>query len=558
MCAHHWFVSFVTWIWRRQPGFEPLAFDADLQPGPLRSRATSARLRGLPPQGARHGARDEPHRIKQKPLVRCSRSQAGPFVSASDGSVAPRARGLQHDERRSFDRRAALASVNASFRARGTRPEPVALLPSPHGRTSRRRRPSGSSTVAPGCACRLSHQAGSGSAQPFIAGIDQVRAVLDEADDRDPRPCPVRRPTVCQPEHPPLRLGRGRRPNRPRGDRVRRAVRDPDRADQPARHDRAWRRRLPARSADTSDMARLLRGVCVYGVDYTVNIALHRRLVKSPGRSECPTPKERDRTWRPGHRDHRAPSPADRERVLQAAIELADRDGLEALSMRKLGQELGRRRDGALPPRPEQGRPARRHHRASSSARSSGRTRPGRGRRRPRGRSWRRGSVMLRHPWARRVLEERGTGGLAVIDYIESMLAILRGGGFSLDLAHHTMHVLGQPHLRVQPGPVRRQRAGGALARRRRDVRAAMAARFPRVTELAMSVSHEGVLGALRRRRGVRVRARPDPRRPRAADPALAGPELGGGRAAPSRAPARRPSSGPAPRRSPRGRSAAA
>src|ERR1700726_4870296 len=30
-----------------------------------------------------------------------------------------------------------------------------------------------------------------------------------------------------------------------------------------------------------------------------------------------------------------------RERILQAAIRLADRDGIESLSMRKLGQELG-------------------------------------------------------------------------------------------------------------------------------------------------------------------------------------------------------------------------
>ena len=39
----------------------------------------------------------------------------------------------------------------------------------------------------------------------------------------------------------------------------------------------------------------------------------------------------------------RSPSatPLTRERVLPAAVDLADRDGLEGLSMRKLGQELG-------------------------------------------------------------------------------------------------------------------------------------------------------------------------------------------------------------------------
>ena len=50
---------------------------------------------------------------------------------------------------------------------------------------------------------------------------------------------------------------------------------------------------------------------------------------------------------------------------------------------------------------------------------------------------------MLAHPWARRALEDRGTTGPAILAYIETILAILRGGGFSVDLAHHTLHVLG-------------------------------------------------------------------------------------------------------------------
>src|SRR5207245_9180391 len=52
-------------------------------------------------------------------------------------------------------------------------------------------------------------------------------------------------------------------------------------------------------------------------------------------------------------------------------------------------------------------------------------------------------TVMLRHPWARRVLEERGTGGPATLAYIESTLATLHEGGFSIELAHHALHVLG-------------------------------------------------------------------------------------------------------------------
>ena len=128
--------------------------------------------------------------------------------------------------------------------------------------------------------------------------------------------------------------------------------------------------------------------------------------------------------------------------MLQAAVELADRDGLDGLSMRKLGQELGveamalyrhvRDKDDLLDgiievvvgqiERPKPGRDWKTSIRRQVMAARR---------------------VMLRHPWARRVLEERGTTGPAVLAYIESVLAILHDGGFSLDLAHHTMHVLG-------------------------------------------------------------------------------------------------------------------
>jgi AcrR family transcriptional regulator len=187
-------------------------------------------------------------------------------------------------------------------------------------------------------------------------------------------------------------------------------------------------------------------------------------------------------------------TPLTRDRVLRVAMELADRDGLEALSMRKLGQELGVDAMALY-----------RHVRSKDDLfdgiielivgeierpRSTG--------------DWKVAlreqvmaarSVMLRHPWARRVFEERGTGGLAVIGYIESVLGIFQEGGFSIDLAHHALHVLDSRIFgfnqdlfddsgRAEPSPDVADMFGPA-----------MAASYPRVTELAMSVSHEGVLG---------------------------------------------------------------
>ena len=103
--------------------------------------------------------------------------------------------------------------------------------------------------------------------------------------------------------------------------------------------------------------------------------------------------------------------------------------------------------------------------------------------------------VMLRHPWARRVLEERGTTGPAILAYIESILAILRDGGFSLDLAHHTMHVLGSRIFGFSQDLFEDSSDGSVNRRRTRSPWARWPPGFPRITELATSVSHEGVLG---------------------------------------------------------------
>ena len=103
--------------------------------------------------------------------------------------------------------------------------------------------------------------------------------------------------------------------------------------------------------------------------------------------------------------------------------------------------------------------------------------------------------VMLRHPWARRVLEERGTGGAAIIGYIEAVLAILLDGGFSIDLAHHALHVLDSRIFGFNQDLFDDSGRRGAVTARRRRRSARAMAQYPRVAELAESVSHEGVLG---------------------------------------------------------------
>jgi AcrR family transcriptional regulator len=180
--------------------------------------------------------------------------------------------------------------------------------------------------------------------------------------------------------------------------------------------------------------------------------------------------------------------------VLREAVALADRDGIEGLSMRKLGQELGvdamalyrhvKSKDDLLDAIVEMvvGEIQRVEPDGPWKTALRGQVMAAR-------------QVMLRHPWMRLVLEEQDTIGVAIIGYVEGILAILLEGGFSMDLAHHTLHVLGSRIFgfsqdlfddsgKVVPSPETAAMLAGAMAQN------------PRVAELAGSVSHEGILGA--------------------------------------------------------------
>jgi AcrR family transcriptional regulator len=129
-----------------------------------------------------------------------------------------------------------------------------------------------------------------------------------------------------------------------------------------------------------------------------------------------------------------------RERVLAAALALVDKQGIDALSMRKLGQALGVEAmslynhvsnkedllDGILdlvlaemkPPDPDGGLAA---IRASSLAAHE---------------------ALKRHPWAAGRL--MGAGGIrpARVEFMNALLGTLRNAGFSAETTYHAYHVL--------------------------------------------------------------------------------------------------------------------
>lgn len=192
-------------------------------------------------------------------------------------------------------------------------------------------------------------------------------------------------------------------------------------------------------------------------------------------------------------------APLSRARILSAAVTLADEGGVDALSMRRIAQALSvvpmalykhvahknELLDGMIdvvvgeidPPV------------GDADWRTTVRRRVLSARR-----------MLLRHPWAPGVIEarmkERAAPTPALMEYLDSMIGIFRAGGFSVDLVHHAMHVMGSRLLGFS------QELFEDTPDRDPDPDALppeeMAARYPHITELAMAVAHdaESVVGS--------------------------------------------------------------
>jgi AcrR family transcriptional regulator len=184
--------------------------------------------------------------------------------------------------------------------------------------------------------------------------------------------------------------------------------------------------------------------------------------------------------------------PLSRERVVAAAVDLADREGIGSVSMRKLGQELGieamslythvRGKEDLLDGMIEAVMAEIPIEPAGSEWRSS-----------LRGLILTSRAILKRHPWAPPVIETRLVPGPTMIGYMDTVAGIIRRAGFSLDQTHHAMHALGSRVLGFNQELFDDQADPDA------DAAAAfppeMIAAFPYVSELALGVSHEGGLG---------------------------------------------------------------
>ena len=148
-----------------------------------------------------------------------------------------------------------------------------------------------------------------------------------------------------------------------------------------------------------------------------------------------------------------ARTPLTKERVFRAAIKVADEGGIDALTMRKLAEELGVEAMSLY------------YHVANKEAVLDGivdaimgeveeatggfetSTEDADWQAAMRQRILTARSVMLRHKWAPGVFETRTAISPVTMRYFDALLGIFREGGFSYDLAHHAMHVLGSRAL---------------------------------------------------------------------------------------------------------------
>lgn len=97
--------------------------------------------------------------------------------------------------------------------------------------------------------------------------------------------------------------------------------------------------------------------------------------------------------------------------------------------------------------------------------------------------------VLLRHPWASRVIETRANPTPVALAYMDSMIGMFRAGGFSVDLTHHVMHALGSRMLGFT------QELFDDSQSIDPEVQAVMlrelSEKYPYITEIAMAASHD-------------------------------------------------------------------
>ena len=85
--------------------------------------------------------------------------------------------------------------------------------------------------------------------------------------------------------------------------------------------------------------------------------------------------------------------------------------------------------------------------------------------------------------------------GPATLRHIDRVLAVLEAGGFSLDLAHHALHVLGSRVFGFTQDPFNDTSDVRPDPETAAAINRALAETYPNVGKLAVAAAHDGPLG---------------------------------------------------------------
>ena len=189
-------------------------------------------------------------------------------------------------------------------------------------------------------------------------------------------------------------------------------------------------------------------------------------------------------------------TPLSRDRVLRAAVGIADEQGIAALTMRRLADVVGAEAMSLY------------YHVSNKEALLDGVADvilreindavdrldvPSNGpdwKKAVRQRILSAREVLLGHPWAPGVFESRTAASPELLRYHDGLIGLMRDGGFSNDLAHHALHALGSRALGFNQelfvpntGPPSAEEATAGLE--------SMAAQLPNLVGMLMEVAHE-------------------------------------------------------------------
>ena len=192
--------------------------------------------------------------------------------------------------------------------------------------------------------------------------------------------------------------------------------------------------------------------------------------------------------------------PLTRDRVLRAAVLVADEGGIGALTMRRLADELGAEAMSLY------------HHVAGKDDILdgvvdviAGEINDAVGRRAENGKAssaaaWKAAArqriltareVLLKHPWAPPLFETRTTASPQILVYLDDLIALMRDGGFSWDLAHHSLHALGSRAFGFSQEMFTPAAGAGAADDMDAAAAEAMAAQFPNLAGMMADIVHD-------------------------------------------------------------------